>query len=224
MCFMEMQLSQKRRGRPPDVSEEEISILRRLLAAGALDSTRAVQAYLSRNVLGSQNDAAVSIKTVRRCMCRAGYPPTIRRTGISIPEKCIRELQNCPRELKPLVAPILDVAAGIPIRKAAASAGINQRTLRDRLCRVRDKGLQGLSLPHGKLTKAFLAWCDRVKTPTVKKAATYFGKRLQKSPRTIARYIMQWKDLRGIRRRHWTCGGSKHSGLAGPIDSTLAGL
>ena len=92
---------------------------------------------------------------------------------------------------------------------------MDQRTLRDRFCRARDKGLRGLSLPHGKLREVVFSWCDRVKRPTAKKAAAYFGERLQKSPRTLDRYIMQWKDLRGVRRRSWSCGGSKHSGLAG---------
>jgi hypothetical protein len=202
-------------GRPPDISDEEIRILRNLLATGALDSTRAVQSYLSRKVLGFKNDEAVSLKTTRKCMCRAGYPPRVPRTGLSMTKIRICELKECPRELKQLVAPILEVVAGVPIREAARRAGMDQRTLRDRFCRVRDKGLHGLSLPHGKLREVLFAWCDRVKRPTVKKAVAHFGKRLQKSPRTLDRYVMHWKDSRGIPRRHWTCGGSKHSGLSG---------
>ena len=205
----------KRPGRPPDISEKEIRVLSKLLATGELDSTRAVQAYLSCDVLGFQNQDALSLKTTRKCMCRAGHPPTVLKTSLSMPTKRIRELKNCPRELKQLVAPILEIVAGVPVREAAKRAGVDQRTLRDRFCRVRDKGLQGLSLSHAEFMQTFFAWCDRVKTPTVKKAVRHFRERLRKSPRTIDRYIMQWKDIRGIPRRHWTCGGSKHSGLAG---------
>lgn len=205
----------KHPGRPPDISEKEIRILGKLLATGELDSTRAVQTYLSCDVLGYKDERGISLKTTRKCMCLAGHPPTVLKTSLSMPSKRVRELKHCPRELKQLVAPILEIVAGVPIREAAKTAGVDQRTLRDRFCRVRDKGLQGLSPPHEKLRETFFAWCDRVGRPTVKRALAYFGTRLQRSPRTFDRYIMQWKDLRGIRRRHWSCGGSKHSGLAG---------
>jgi len=201
----------KHPGRPPDISEKEIRILGKLLAAGELDSTRAVQAYLSCDVLGFKNKEAVSLKTTRRCMSRAGYPPTVPKTRLFMPEKRIRELEKCPRELKKLVAPILAIVAGVSIREAAKTAGVDQRTLRDRFCRVRDEGLQDLSIPHSELKEVVFAWCDRVKRPTVKKAVAHFEERLRKSPRTIDRYIMQWKDITGIPRRHWSCGGSKHS-------------
>jgi hypothetical protein len=205
----------KRPGRPPDISEEEIRVLGKLLATRELDSTRAVQTYLSCDVLGFKNKEAVSLKTTRRCMSRAGYPSRVVKTGLSIPEDRIRELKECPRALKKRVAPILEIVGRVPIREAARKAGMDQRTLRDRFCRVRDNGIQGLPVPHEKLMETFFGWCDRVKRPTVNKAISHFGKTLQKSPRTLYRYIMQWKDLRGIRRRHWSCGGSKRSGLAG---------
>lgn len=199
----------KKLGRPPHISDRQIAVLRNLLATGALASTRAVQRHLSKKVLRYTKPDAVSLQTTRKCMRKAGYSPKINKTALSMPEHRISELVHCLPEMNQYVAPILQVAAGVPVREAARNARINQRTLRDRFCRARDKGLKGLSLPHGKFLNAFFAWCDKVKKPTLKKAATYFAKRTPRSPRTLHRYIMEWKDLRGIPRRHWNCGGSK---------------
>jgi hypothetical protein len=145
-------------------------------------------------------------------MRRANYPPTLMKTALIMPVDRIRELRKCPPEMKGFVSPVLMVVAGVSIRKAAAEAGIDQSTLRNRFRRVRDKGLKALIGSSGEFKDAFFAWCTKVRMPTIKQALAYVKKRqLRKSQRTLHRYIMEWKDANRMPRRHWTCGGSKHS-------------
>jgi len=204
-----MQACVKHRGRPYLISDRQIEGLRTWLSANPLASTRDVQARLSNKVLGYTSAEAVSLQTTRTCIRRAGFALLPKRTELSMPKHRIKELKNCIPAMKQFVAPVLEVARGVPIREAARKAGVDQRTLRDRFCRARDRGLKGIALPHEDFMKAFVAWCDKVKTPTAEKAAANFRGSLHKSPRTWHRYIMQWQDLRAIPRRHWSCGGSK---------------
>jgi len=202
----------RRPGRLPEISDGEISVLRKLLAAGKLQSTRAVQAYLSRQVLGQPKDTALSLKTTRTCLRRAGYAPGAKKTALTMPSHRVRELERCPRELKSIVKPVLLVVAGLSFRAAAVDAHLDESTIRYRFRRVRDKGLKGLSMPRADFKKEFFAWCSKVRKPDLKKALTYVQARdMNKSERTLHRLILEWKDLEGVPRRHWTCGGSNHS-------------
>ena len=134
------------------------------------------------------------------------------KTALTMPPRRIRELTKCPPEIKRFVRPLLRVVTGVSIRKAAAEAGIDQSTLRNRFRRVRDKGLKAVIGSSGEFKDAFFAWCTKVRMPTIKQALAYVKKRqLRKSQRTLHRYIMEWKDANRMPRRHWTCGGSKHS-------------
>jgi len=129
-----------------------------------------------------------------------------------MPNHRVRELKKCSRELNSIVKPVLLVVAGLSFRAAAADAHLDESTLRYRFRRVRDKGLKGLSTPHADFKKEFIAWCSKVRKPDLKKALAYMQARgMHKSERTLLRLIMEWKDLEGVPRRHWKCGGSKHS-------------
>ena len=194
-------------GRRPELTERDLDMLKRLIAAGELESAEAVQSWISEIVLQLEGEELISIAKAR-ALYRKALGIRRRRPEYAISAEFIKELKRS----RPNVATALSliVKNRISVRRAAYER-CDESTLRYYLRKAAEKKEPNY------LSQAFLSrfydWCDRQKKVTVERTRHYLVRRniKNKSNRSIHRYIQGWKDARGIKRRHWTCGGSKWS-------------
>ncbi len=196
-------------GRPPELMEKDRKELERLILAHELESPDAVQEWVEKRPrLPKKN--AFTLDQACAIFDRA------RRVKRVHPQYRVRAdfLANLKLANPKVAAALEQVLAGASLREAAG-AGC-ESLLRYYLQRAGRKNGQVL---RGGFREAFFAWCAQQNEGDVDFHSV--GKYLKEqgvkrsSSRTIHRYVQRWKDYKGIPRRHWTCGGSKHSGLAG---------
>jgi len=193
-------------GRPPELMETDREELERLTLAGELESPEAVQNWVEkRQRLAKKN--AFSLDQARAIFIRARRVKRVPHQ-YRVPADFLANLKLA----NPKVATALEqVLTGTSLRKAAG-AGC-ESLLRYYLKRAGKKNERVL---RGGFREAFFVWCAEQKKGevTFESVERYLKKQGGKdpSPRTVHRYVQGW-DHEGIPRRHWTCGGSKHSGL-----------
>lgn len=196
-------------GRPPELMEKDRKELERLILTGELESPEAVKEWVEKRPrLPKKNAFTLG-------QARAIFNRTLRVKRVHPQYRVPADFLASLKLAKPRVATALEqVLAGASLREAAG-AGC-ESLLRYYLKRASKRNARVL---RGGFREAFFAWCvqqndgdvdfhsvgEYLKNQGVKRSST----------RTIHRYVQLWKDRKGIPRRHWTCGGSKHSGLVG---------
>jgi transposase len=193
-------------GRPRELSKRDMLTLRQLLMAGELQDLEAVQKWISRDVLQLEAGEVVSLAKAK-ALYRKALGIERSEPEYAVSAKLIKDLEL----RRPGIARALSqiVKKRISVRRAASEYGGDESTLRYYLRKA------AMKRETGYVSRAFLSefynWCDRQEHVTVEGVRRYLGRQVQKakSERSIHRYIQNWKDSRGVRRRHWTCGGSK---------------
>jgi hypothetical protein len=195
-------------GRPPELMEADRKELQRLILTHKLESPEAVQEWVEhRSRLPQKN--AFTVGQARAIYDRARRLKRV-RPQYNVPAKYLANLKLT----KPKVAAALEkVLDGASLREAAGTGC--ESLLRYYLQRA---GKKSDGVTRDGVRQAFFAWCDQQnKTDITFKAVEKFLNREQlrgRSARTIHRYLQEAKDYLGVGRRHWTCGGSRHSGVA----------
>jgi hypothetical protein len=195
-------------GRRPELSENDLEKLKLLIAVGKLKNPEEVQERISHTVLdlepGEVYPLAKADALYRKALGIWRHKPEY-----EVPAQFIKELRLSRPEVAEALAQI--VTRRISVRGAANRYGGDESTLRYYLGKAAEKK----EARH--LSRAFLFalydWCDRQKKVTVASVRGYLAQNdvRNRSDRSIHRYIQAWKDSRGIKRRSWTCGGSKWS-------------
>jgi len=194
-------------GRPADLKEYDRRKLKELVSAGKLLNPPAVRAWVSQEVLHLAKTTEIPLARARILYREAGG----RKIRV-LASGLLDELKIS----RPVMAEALEqiVKNGLAVKATARRFNIKESTLRYYLrCGSKKKRVTHLTL---EIHEALKRWCNRNRTNVRVEAVRAFLSTKgvhNKSSRSIHRYIQHWKDSKGIRRRHWSCGGSKHGGL-----------
>jgi hypothetical protein len=196
-------------GRPPELMEQDRKTLERLIVSGKLQSPEDIQEWVgNRPRLAKKNVFTLD-------QARVIYDRTRRVKRVQpqyrIPAAFLADLKIAKPQVAAALQKVLD---GASLRDAAGTGC--ESLLRYYLQQAAQPKRRRRTLGF---RQAFFVWCDQQNKPDITfETVTKFLKSQRfkaSSTRTIHRYLQQAKDYKGILRRHWTCGGSKHSGLAG---------